>query len=169
MGGFPHYGEVNNDFVMIKGCCMGPKKRVITLRKVNTNYIHTLPIAMLLMINPRANFLYENHVKFNDRTEAFPSTTETNSREIRRWYLFYARLWLPAPSVLLWRRSSWSSSTRLPSSATEDSKLRQTRPHLWDLPRSPRPQLLLPLPLQLPPRLKFGQAFSVCIDFLAIV
>lgn len=38
MGGFPHYGEVNNDFIMIKGCCMGPKKRVITLRKVN---IHT--------------------------------------------------------------------------------------------------------------------------------
>jgi large subunit ribosomal protein L3e len=33
MGGFPHYGEVNNDFVMILGCCMGPKKRVITLRK----------------------------------------------------------------------------------------------------------------------------------------
>jgi len=33
MGGFPHYGEVNNDFIMIKGCCMGPKKRVITLRK----------------------------------------------------------------------------------------------------------------------------------------
>merc|ERR1711946_55609 len=25
MGGFPHYGEVNNDFVMIKGCCMGPQ------------------------------------------------------------------------------------------------------------------------------------------------
>ena len=34
MGGFPHYGEVNQDFIMIKGCCMGPKKRVITLRKV---------------------------------------------------------------------------------------------------------------------------------------
>jgi len=33
MGGFPHYGEVHEDFVMIKGCCMGPKKRVITLRK----------------------------------------------------------------------------------------------------------------------------------------
>lgn len=38
MGGFPHYGEVNNDFIMIKGCCMGPKKRVITLRKVRTKY-----------------------------------------------------------------------------------------------------------------------------------
>lgn len=35
MGGFPHYGEVNNDFIMLKGCCMGPKKRVITLRKVS--------------------------------------------------------------------------------------------------------------------------------------
>lgn len=25
---------VNNDFLMIKGCCAGPKKRVVTLRKV---------------------------------------------------------------------------------------------------------------------------------------
>ncbi|XP_076309539.1 ribosomal protein L3 [Tachypleus tridentatus] len=33
MGGFPHYGEVNCDFIMLKGCVMGPKKRVITLRK----------------------------------------------------------------------------------------------------------------------------------------
>jgi len=33
MGGFPHYGEVKQDFVMLRGCCMGPKKRVITLRK----------------------------------------------------------------------------------------------------------------------------------------
>jgi large subunit ribosomal protein L3e len=33
MGGFPHYGIVNQDFVMIKGCIVGPKKRVITLRK----------------------------------------------------------------------------------------------------------------------------------------
>ncbi|KRY65323.1 60S ribosomal protein L3 [Trichinella pseudospiralis] len=33
MGGFPHYGLVNQDYVLIKGCCMGPKKRVITLRK----------------------------------------------------------------------------------------------------------------------------------------
>lgn len=33
IGGFPHYGMVNNDFVMLKGCVVGPKKRVITLRK----------------------------------------------------------------------------------------------------------------------------------------
>ncbi|XP_019644212.1 PREDICTED: 60S ribosomal protein L3-like [Branchiostoma belcheri] len=33
LGGFPHYGEVKNDFIMIRGCCVGPKKRVLTLRK----------------------------------------------------------------------------------------------------------------------------------------
>lgn len=33
MGGFPHYGLVKQDFVMIRGCCIGSKKRAITLRK----------------------------------------------------------------------------------------------------------------------------------------
>jgi len=33
MGGFPHYGMVKNDFIMLKGCVVGTKKRVLTLRK----------------------------------------------------------------------------------------------------------------------------------------
>jgi large subunit ribosomal protein L3e len=33
LGGFPHYGVVKNDFVMLKGSIPGTKKRVITLRK----------------------------------------------------------------------------------------------------------------------------------------
>ena len=33
MGGFAHYGIVNEDFLMIKGCVVGTKKRVITLRR----------------------------------------------------------------------------------------------------------------------------------------
>jgi len=33
LGGFPHYGEVNEDYIMIKGGCVGTKKRVLTLRK----------------------------------------------------------------------------------------------------------------------------------------
>jgi len=33
MGGFPHYGVVNEDYIMLKGCIPGPKKRVITIRK----------------------------------------------------------------------------------------------------------------------------------------
>merc|ERR1712087_619556 len=33
MGGFSHYGEVNEDWIMVKGGIVGPRKRVITLRK----------------------------------------------------------------------------------------------------------------------------------------
>merc|ERR1719162_1060765 len=33
VGGFPHYGVVNEDFIMIRGAVMGPRKRVVTLRK----------------------------------------------------------------------------------------------------------------------------------------
>lgn len=33
MGGFPHYGEINEDWLMIKGGVVGTKKRAITLRK----------------------------------------------------------------------------------------------------------------------------------------
>jgi large subunit ribosomal protein L3e len=33
LGGFPHYGLVNNDYIMIKGGTVGVKKRAITLRK----------------------------------------------------------------------------------------------------------------------------------------
>jgi len=33
MGGFPNYGQVTNDWIMIKGSVIGPKKRAITLRR----------------------------------------------------------------------------------------------------------------------------------------
>jgi len=33
LGGFPHYGVVDEDYVMVKGSVAGPKKRIITLRK----------------------------------------------------------------------------------------------------------------------------------------
>jgi large subunit ribosomal protein L3e len=33
LGGFPHYGYVNEAFLMLKGCVLGPRKRVLTLRK----------------------------------------------------------------------------------------------------------------------------------------
>ncbi|KAK0045400.1 60S ribosomal protein L3 [Biomphalaria pfeifferi] len=39
LGGFPHYGDVRNDYIMLRGCVMGPRKRVITLRKsLMTNF-----------------------------------------------------------------------------------------------------------------------------------
>merc|ERR1712166_792193 len=41
VGGFPHYGIVNEDFVLIKGAVMGPKKRQITLRKSMNPPVHS--------------------------------------------------------------------------------------------------------------------------------
>jgi len=39
MGGFVRYGEVKNDFVLLKGSAPGVKKRIITLRK--SMFTHT--------------------------------------------------------------------------------------------------------------------------------
>eukprot|EP01017_Pseudomicrothorax_dubius_P019066 TRINITY_DN20_c0_g1_i1.p1 TRINITY_DN20_c0_g1~~TRINITY_DN20_c0_g1_i1.p1 ORF type:complete len:397 (-),score=118.75 TRINITY_DN20_c0_g1_i1:190-1380(-) len=33
IGGFPHYGIVQNQFLIIRGCCVGTKKRPLILRK----------------------------------------------------------------------------------------------------------------------------------------
>ncbi|KAI8926618.1 60S ribosomal protein L3, partial [Entophlyctis helioformis] len=44
MGGFPNYGVVNEDWVMIKGSCPGVRRRVITLRK--SLLVHTKRSAL---------------------------------------------------------------------------------------------------------------------------
>jgi len=41
LGGFPHYGVVNHDFLMLKGCVMGTRKRPIILRKSLLTLTHT--------------------------------------------------------------------------------------------------------------------------------
>merc|ERR1711868_240999 len=33
LGGFPHYGEVNEDYIMLKGAVPGVKRRLVTMRK----------------------------------------------------------------------------------------------------------------------------------------
>jgi len=41
LGGFPHYGVVNQDFLMVKGGIVGCKKRAITLRKSLLTQTHS--------------------------------------------------------------------------------------------------------------------------------
>mmetsp|Transcript_11715 Transcript_11715/g.14780 ORF Transcript_11715/g.14780 Transcript_11715/m.14780 type:complete len:391 (+) Transcript_11715:42-1214(+) len=38
MGGFPHYGEVNEDWIMLKGAIVGVKKRPLIMRKSMMNH-----------------------------------------------------------------------------------------------------------------------------------
>merc|ERR1719273_298664 len=44
LGGFPKYGVVNEDYIMVKGGCPGTKKRIITIRK--SLYVHTKRSAL---------------------------------------------------------------------------------------------------------------------------
>jgi len=49
VGGFPHYGQVNEDWIMIKGCVAGTRKRAVTLRKsvvTSTRSSHREPINL---------------------------------------------------------------------------------------------------------------------------
>jgi large subunit ribosomal protein L3e len=58
LGGFPHYGEVNEDYIMIKGGCVGTKKRVVTLRQT-------------LVPQTSKNALEEVDLKFIDTSSKF--------------------------------------------------------------------------------------------------
>jgi large subunit ribosomal protein L3e len=58
MGGFPHYGVVDEDYLMIKGGVVGTKKRVIVLRKT-------------LLPQTSRNALEEVTLKFIDTSSKF--------------------------------------------------------------------------------------------------
>lgn len=88
MGGFPHYGEVTNDFVMIRGCCVGPKKRVITLRK--SLLTHTKRKALekveLKFIDTTSKF---GHGRFQTKKEkATFMVSRCFLHQINRWFYF---------------------------------------------------------------------------------
>ncbi|KAL2503709.1 60S ribosomal protein L3-1 [Abeliophyllum distichum] len=58
IGGFPHYGIVKDDFLIIKGCCVRPKKRVVTLRQSLLTQISRLALEeiKLKFINTSSKF-----------------------------------------------------------------------------------------------------------------
>uniref|UniRef100_A0A2K5Q4B5 60S ribosomal protein L3 n=1 Tax=Cebus imitator TaxID=2715852 RepID=A0A2K5Q4B5_CEBIM len=58
LGGFVRYGEVTNDFVMLKGCVVGTKKWVLTLRKS-------------LLVQTKRRALEKIDLKFIDTTSKF--------------------------------------------------------------------------------------------------
>lgn len=58
MGGFPHYGQINEDWLMIKGGVVGHKKRVLTLRKS-------------LLVQTKRSALEEISLKFIDTSSKF--------------------------------------------------------------------------------------------------
>jgi len=72
MGGFPHYGMVNEDFLMIKGCVVGSKKRVITMRKS-------------LLVQTKRSALEDIKLKFIDTSSKFGHGRFQTREEKEKW------------------------------------------------------------------------------------
>merc|ERR1711998_443475 len=80
LGGFPHYGEVNEDYIMLKGAVTGVKKRLITLRKsllVQTNRV-ALEQIELKFIDTASKF---GHGRFQTLEEKRRSLGPLKQRE----------------------------------------------------------------------------------------
>merc|ERR1712087_562462 len=80
MGGFPHYGVINEDWLMIKGALVGTKKRVLTLRK--SLLTHTSRVALekinLKFIDTSSKF---GHGRFQTKEEKDKWMGPTKNRE----------------------------------------------------------------------------------------
>lgn len=79
MGGFPHYGEVTNDFVLLKGCCVGTKKRSLLLRKT-------------LHARTKRVFLENVNIKFIDTSSKMGHGRFQTSEEKDRYYVSSRRV-----------------------------------------------------------------------------
>jgi len=68
MGGFPHYGVVKSDWLMVKGCVVGCKKRCLTLRKsiVTQTSLDATEVAHLVFIDTSSKF---GHGRFQTSAE----------------------------------------------------------------------------------------------------
>jgi len=73
MGGFAHYGEVTQDWVMLKGAIMGCKRRIITMRK-----------SLLPQVSRRATEKIE--LKFIDTSSKFGHGRFQTSEEKAKFY-----------------------------------------------------------------------------------
>merc|ERR1711907_354950 len=73
LGGFPHYGEVNEDYVMLKGAIVGVRKRLITMRKS-------------LLTQTSRSALEQINLKFIDTASKFGHGRFQTAEEKRKFY-----------------------------------------------------------------------------------
>ncbi|CAL8313599.1 unnamed protein product [Arctogadus glacialis] len=85
LGGFVRYGEVKNDFLMVKGCVVGVKKRVLTLRKS-------------LLVHTSRKSLETIDLKFIDTTSKFGHGCFQTAQE-KRAFMGPLKKDLKAPEV----------------------------------------------------------------------
>ncbi len=92
LGGFPHYGMVNNDFLVIKGGIVGPVRRIVTLRKVTgraptsdaKEKVDLKWIDTSSKIGPGRFQTAEEKEKFFPSTKAAPAKAEAAKTEVAK-------------------------------------------------------------------------------------
>lgn len=72
LGGFPHYGIINEDWLMVKGAVVGTKKRILTLRKS-------------LLVHTSRNALEQISLKFIDTSSKFGHGRFQTLEEKAKW------------------------------------------------------------------------------------
>ena len=88
MGGFGHYGVVLNDFVMIKGCCVGIRKRALVLRKAmfpKTSAGENNAVA-LKFIDTSSKFGHGRFQTTEDKNKFFGKKKEKKSVKVQKKY-----------------------------------------------------------------------------------
>ena len=90
MGGFPHYGVVLNDYLMIKGCTVGIRKRTLMLRKALFAKVETGEKAAINIkfIDTSSKFGHGRFQTTEEKKKFFGKTKEKKSKKILKKYLY---------------------------------------------------------------------------------
>jgi large subunit ribosomal protein L3e len=90
MGGFPHYGEVLNDYLMIKGCTVGIRKRTLMLRKALFAKVETGEKAAINIkfIDTSSKFGHGRFQTTEEKKKFFGKVKEKKTKKILKKYLY---------------------------------------------------------------------------------
>lgn len=93
MGGFPHYGEVTNDYLMLKGCCVGIRKRTLMLRKAmfpNLSNGANRPIN-LKFIDTSSKFGHGRFQTTDEKQKFYGKLKDKKEKKVLKKYLYLTK------------------------------------------------------------------------------
>lgn len=79
-GGFPRYGLVNQDFMMLRGAIVGPRKRPITLRKSLITQTKRFAFEKIKSAIQIINFVNFQHISVSSGSTPRPRLVTVASR-----------------------------------------------------------------------------------------
>jgi large subunit ribosomal protein L3e len=94
LGGFPHYGEVINDFLMLKGCTVGTKKRTLLLRQALFAPTLTGESAQvnIKFIDTSSKFGHGRFQTAQEKSKYFGKTKESKQKKVLKKDLYTSRI-----------------------------------------------------------------------------